>query len=65
MIKSPCKDCEKHEFEFPTCFEACEIIKIAQRLSATSPPLIREALNYIVTHENSFPKPIRKYKAQE
>lgn len=31
MIKSPCRNCEKHKIEFPTCLSDCQIIKQAQR----------------------------------
>jgi hypothetical protein len=31
MIKSPCKDCEKHETQFPICLNQCEIIKQVQK----------------------------------
>jgi len=31
MIKSPCRDCEKHKKQFPKCFENCQILKEIQR----------------------------------
>jgi len=31
MIKSPCRDCEKHKKQFPKCFESCQILKEIRR----------------------------------
>jgi len=30
MLKSPCKDCEKHDTDFPGCIDDCEILKKLQ-----------------------------------
>lgn len=54
MIKSPCKNCEKHKEEFPECFKACEIIKRVQRKDGHSILEIRTNDNYTLVEDHGF-----------
>jgi len=63
MIKSPCRDCNKHELEFPNCFDNCERIKEAQRLANMYPSHTRDTTTYVPSENHSFTNKTHKHAA--
>ena len=49
MVKSPCRNCEKHKQEFPKCFDTCVIIKEVQDNDFNTKSFIHSKNEYIIT----------------
>lgn len=47
MIKSPCRNCEKHKQEFPKCFDNCNTIKEFQDLNFVRKAAVATRSDYI------------------
>jgi len=46
MVKSPCKDCEKHKLLFPKCLDNCEILSQMQVYNILQPTNVCSSYNY-------------------
>lgn len=63
MIKSPCRECERHECEFPTCFNHCETIRRVQKECRNNESHIKTNLTYVPSENHSFAHRSTNHKA--
>jgi hypothetical protein len=64
MIKSPCKNCEIYETDFPVCSEGCVLLKKVQQLSNNDAlSSVKNQTTYVPSEGHSFNNKTRNHKA--
>ena len=56
MIKSPCKDCQLYEQDFPTCFETCDLLKEVQLYNIEQPNPTFNSFSFVPGENYTFTK---------